>query len=598
MIGIGKRDKAVQRVLNGEPISKVAKSLNVSRGSIYSWLKAYEIGGLTGLIHKRSRPHNSSSKLDDLATDIICQTALDHPSENIRALKEILFLEGFKYSISTIHKYLKIANIVSMENRVNRLLLYQEHEGVSSLSKKSLEALEKHCSHFADREKFEKLPGTKFLVTLRVFRVDKDYRNEIPVWFFVDLHRMMVTAIVDDQMTFDKKLDSQHEQLIPENSRHSSWGYEVMTPLTVWWNVYGEVLDRSSVKLLFPQSTLDEENKLKIAESQILSEIDLHIVKSFSELPAAFLHDFQSRIGKIYVNTLREVKDISDRKRRFNILTNELKDGLLEYNSTPIKKIFPMSQQKPKDRSPFSSLMIANPITKISEYLKHEYDGSDIFYVPGENWNSAYKNMAIASHNFDPSIFGNLDADVRRTLLPPRSLNDKPKIQRKNTFQMAYQELHIREYTNLKGSSDLNRLSNKIPFILVYLLVIGEIPKGRYYTCPNCNKNSMYYYAEPKAGHKYANVGQCFKNRGGCDKTTNSINLLYYKLNYSPQQAFKWLLANFDSWMWGVDTDFQLSEQDMDRYRCVDIPEPSGEEVQKDSENVPKRYGRQGISRL
>ena len=597
MIEFEKRDDAVQRVLAGEPLAKVGRSLNVSRGSIYSWLKAYETDGIYGLGHKSTRPHNSSKSLGNQAVERIIQKALDYPNKNIRLLRNILSDEGFNFSISTIHKYLSKAKLISTENRINRLLLYQEHEGISFLSKQSLESLEMLCPHFADRNKFVKNPGTKFLVMLKTFKINNDSKNDIPVWYFIDLHRLMATAIVNDDEIFDVKLDAYHQQLIPLNERQASWGEEIVTPIAVWRNVYRDTLNRSGVELLFLSHTLEERVRSAIEISHTFSEISFLITNTLSELPTAFLDDLHRLIMNIYNSARPELKNISDKKRRFHILTNEIKTGLIDYNSTPLKYIFPLSKQTPAYHSLYTELIKDNPIVSISEYLLHKSEGTTPLNAIHESFDEepSYK-MILAHYDLDPAIFEALDAETKSTLVPPRYGHRRPKVPKLNTFQRAQQNLRILEYTNLKTSSDLKRLSEKVPFILVYLFLMGELPKGRYFTCPRCNNESMYYYARPKEGYKSANVGQCFKNKGGCGKTINSINLLYYKSNFSPQQAFKWLLANFDAWFWGVDTDFQLSLEDKEKYDCfVGHQETYEHKVQQLPDSTVERYGRQGL---
>jgi hypothetical protein len=598
MIEMEKREKAVRRVLDGEPIAKVGRSLNVSRGSIHSWLNAYKADGSSGLFPKSTRPITGSKSLGDRDVERIIQRALDYPSKNIRSLGDTLADEGSKVAISTIHKYLSRAKLITSEKRIERLLDDQERKGISSLSKQSLESLETHCPHFADRNKFEKTPGTKFLVTLKTFRIDNDLRKYIPVWYFIDLHRLMVTAIVNDDEIFDAKQDAYHQQLIPLNERQASWGEEIVTPIAVWRNVYKDALNKSGVELLFLSNLLEERVKSAIVQSHIFSDISFLITNTLSELPTAFLDDLHRLIMNIYNSARPELKNISDKKRRFHILTNEIKTGLIDYNSTPLKYIFPLSKQTPAYHSLYTELIKDNPIVSISEYLQHKYEGATLFYEPDEYFGKPSHKMILARYGLDPAIFENLDADIQSTLVPPRYGYIRPKVPKLNHFQRAQQELRILEYTDLKTSSDLKRLSEKIPFILVYLCLMRELPQGRYYTCPRCNKKSMYYYARPKEGYKSANIGRCFKNKGGCNKTTSSINLLYYKSELSPQRAFKWFLANFDPWIWGVDTDFQLSKRDEEEYRhIVEYQETFMRKPEKRSDGTVERYGRQELPR-
>jgi transposase len=514
MISLEKREKAVLRVLGGEKISTVGRSLNISRGSIYSWVKAYQRKGFTGLLNKSTRAHSPAGTLDDESIDQIIQTSFDYPGENIRSLKDILEKDGYKYSLSTIHKYLKRTNIVSTDDRINRLLLYSELEGISTLSKHRLETLKTFSPHFADRLKLAEKAGTKFLVMHKRYSVGKPVTEEVPIWYFIDLRSLYVTAIVDDHLSFDPELTSKHEQFTPLNERCYPWGDDVITPLKVWWEVYGEVLERSSVNLIFLKNALGENSKSLIKKHPTLSELDIEIASSLSGIPMSFVYDFQQMDGKVYLRTRPELDNIGVRKRRFQILANEIKDCILDFNSTPLKHAFPMSKRKPIDGSPFDTIMLQNPSIKLGDYLTHKTEGSDLFYSHDENFNSDYMNMALASHHFDPALLTNLHEDVRETLIPPRLINNGPKIKKKNAFQRGNQEIQIKEYTFLKTTSDLKRLSEKIPFILVYLLVMGELPQSGLFICPRCKKKAMVYYPKPKEGYKSANIGHCFTKKG------------------------------------------------------------------------------------
>jgi hypothetical protein len=137
---------------------------------------------------------------------------------------------------------------------------------------------------------------------------------------------------------------------------------------------------------------------------------------------------------------------------------------------------------------------------------------------------------------------------------------------RKNAFSRVQQELDIKKHTNMKDPScDLRKMNDRVPFKLVYEKLMDEKPKGKYWTCPVCGKQTMSYYPKPNRVH-INNKGYCHPNQGGCGKSTNSVNLIRLKLRYLFPEALKWLLANYDPVDYGVIPTFCLSDKDKEKY--------------------------------
>ena len=597
MLSFSKKKEAIERAQAGHSIAKIARSLDVSRGSIYSWVKAHESKGDFGLLPKNTSPHHKPKSLTAEEIDKILNFALDYPRENIRALKKILSSAGDDYSISTIHKYLKKPNLVGTQERISRLLLYNEVDYLSETRKQQLKLL---CPRFADADKLATRPGSKFLVSLKKMAVGGKNKSELPVWFFVDLYRLFVTAIVDDSYSLSDIQKTQLEAWIPTAAHKDNWGTELVVPVTTWMNVFGGSSSVSPIQLVFMSNTLEERVKSRFVQEGTFPGIVIESPADNSTIPVSFFNDFQRESGKAFLNIRPELENISDLARRFSVLSGEMKATLLEYNSTPLRDIFPMSKQKPATRTHLTRQEVENPIIKVSEYIQFKFDDKSLYPEQSDRWGAEDAGLResniLQSYGIDPAILETLDEDAISVMTPERLGLKRPAIPQLNSFQRARQDSRIHEYTTLRGTSDLKRLAHRISFLLVYILLIGKLPKGELLICPKCGATSMKYYALPKPQYKHANLGKCFKNRGGCDASINIINLLHIKLDYKPQQAFKWLLANFDPWLWGVDTDFQLSTQDMEKFALkLDNQGSFNVELDHGAQNSSKRYGRTGV---
>ncbi len=73
------RRTLVERVLAGHKPAEVAKQLNVSRQTVYKWVRRYRQEGLAGLETRSSRPHHSPTKVStELAATVIAERVAEH----------------------------------------------------------------------------------------------------------------------------------------------------------------------------------------------------------------------------------------------------------------------------------------------------------------------------------------------------------------------------------------------------------------------------------------------------------------------------------------------------------------------------------------
>lgn len=73
------RRTLVERVLAGHRPGEVAKQLNVSRATVYKWLRRFRAEGLAGLADRSSRPHRSPRQVPaELATRIVDRRRAEH----------------------------------------------------------------------------------------------------------------------------------------------------------------------------------------------------------------------------------------------------------------------------------------------------------------------------------------------------------------------------------------------------------------------------------------------------------------------------------------------------------------------------------------
>ncbi len=102
------RYRAVCEVLGGSPIGEVALRYGTTRQSLDSWRARVKEEGMTGLIDRSRRPHQSPSKLSAEVEAQICQMRRQHPRWGARRISHELGRHGLDRvpSRATVHRVL------------------------------------------------------------------------------------------------------------------------------------------------------------------------------------------------------------------------------------------------------------------------------------------------------------------------------------------------------------------------------------------------------------------------------------------------------------------------------------------------------------
>jgi transposase InsO family protein len=111
--GFGRRT-LVERVLAGHKPGEVAKQLNVSRATVYKWMRRFRSEGIAGLADRSSRPHRSPRQIPaELAEQIVARRLQEHVGA-----RELSVLLGVP--ASTIGAVLRRAGVPHLAN-IDRL---------------------------------------------------------------------------------------------------------------------------------------------------------------------------------------------------------------------------------------------------------------------------------------------------------------------------------------------------------------------------------------------------------------------------------------------------------------------------------------------
>jgi transposase len=76
---VEQRYTAVQEVLGGMPVTKVADRYGVSRQSVHSWLRRYRASGLAGLEDRSHRPRSCPHQASVQVEAAVCELRRQHP---------------------------------------------------------------------------------------------------------------------------------------------------------------------------------------------------------------------------------------------------------------------------------------------------------------------------------------------------------------------------------------------------------------------------------------------------------------------------------------------------------------------------------------
>ncbi len=619
MISEHNKEIAVKRVAAGEQITKVCHDIGVSRGSLYTWIKRYNKDGVAGLFPLSRRPQSNSNSLDKDSISIIYNTALDNPADDIRSLKKILDNKGHPFSISTIHKYLNNSNISTREERKILLLLWLELDGEENLGAQRVRGLETLSRHFAERNNIAARSGEKYYVSIEYLQTGSQPQTEIRVWHFMDLYSFHVTSIIEDYNEWDDKSRDHYKNFLESSGIREDHAGHYCFPIFVWWKAYVEKQNPAPIRLILSSTDFFTVSQKKLLMQLPSTKIKLKFDKTGSTLPQAFISDFRCYFRKKYSNLTLHLSKDEPIQKRYRFFSQYIGRSLTTYNNRNLSALFPMSRATPNTRSHLSEKIKQNPSVELSHFLDSWRNGKELFQIHKDidllsgdegGWYgtgrgceepkrygrtgideelSLSPNLEFKHINRRNESPGGMDGDFGfsggskggsetsggrygRQGLPAKRmaqqiLNEKADQMKKNAFIRAQQEIDIKKYTNMDDPTcDLRKMNDRVPFKIVYEMLMDEKPKGKYWTCPRCGKKAMSYYPNPNGKH-VNNHGYCHPNQAGCGNPTNSVNLLKLKSNYQFPQALKWLLANFNPGDYEVIPEFYLSDKDKKEYQ-------------------------------
>jgi transposase InsO family protein len=76
---VEQRYRAVLAVLDGAPVSEVAREVGVSRQAVHVWVSRYREGGLAGLVDRSRRPRGSPGRASAQVEAVVCELRRAHP---------------------------------------------------------------------------------------------------------------------------------------------------------------------------------------------------------------------------------------------------------------------------------------------------------------------------------------------------------------------------------------------------------------------------------------------------------------------------------------------------------------------------------------
>jgi len=603
MIYLHDKENAVKRVLAGEKITKVCDDVGMSRGSLYTWLERYKSDGIEGLLPQSRRPKSNPNSLDEDNVFVIRDTALDNPEKNIRSLKLILKNKGYQFSISTIHKYLKRINISTREERRDRLLMWSEMEGENYLGPQRIEGLEALSSHFAERKFIAEKSGQSYYVFIENLQTGSQPYTEIRVWYFFDLFSFQVTAIIEDHNEWDDESSDHYKKFIESAGIRDDHVGSYCSPIFVWWKAYGDNQDSAPIHLNLNSTDFFTVSQKSLSKQLASTNIRLKFSKTGSTLPWAFISDFKRNFRKTYRNLTRHLLMNEPSHKRHKYFSQYIGPSLLAYNERKLSALFPRFPQTPNHRSRLLDFLKQHPSVELRRFLNswdsgkkllrlrldieqsYELPGrpSDWYATPSENKNTQMrygksggefieKENTLQRYGSSGGEFGStapLDIEHAEYIRISEEKSRERKTERlkNDPFSRVQHEIDIKRHTNMSDPDcALRKMNDGVPFKLVYEKLIDEKPKGKYWSCPLCGKQTMSYYPKPNGNH-VNNHGYCHPDQGGCGRATNSVNLIRLKLKYKFPQALKWLLANFNPVDYGVISLFILSDEDQKKYR-------------------------------
>jgi transposase InsO family protein len=116
------RYRAVREVLDGAPVSEVARQYGTSRQSLHSWLRRFEAGGAEGLLDRSRRPKTSPTRVAATNEALICELRRAYPRWGPRRIAHELDMRGVVPvpSRSTVYRVLVRNGLVQRQEQRHR----------------------------------------------------------------------------------------------------------------------------------------------------------------------------------------------------------------------------------------------------------------------------------------------------------------------------------------------------------------------------------------------------------------------------------------------------------------------------------------------
>jgi len=127
---VEQRYHAVMEVAAGVPVTQVAARYGVSRQSVHSWVRRYELGGLSGLADRSHRPGSCPHRIPVEVEAAVCELRRAHPGWGPRRLVHELERRGVVPlpSRATVYRVLVRNQLIEPEARRRRRQDYRRWE--------------------------------------------------------------------------------------------------------------------------------------------------------------------------------------------------------------------------------------------------------------------------------------------------------------------------------------------------------------------------------------------------------------------------------------------------------------------------------------
>lgn len=116
------RYRAVREVLDGAPVSEVARQYGTSRQPLHSWLRRFEASGAEGLLDRSRRPKTLPTRVAATNEALICELRRAYPRWGPRRIAHELDMRGVVPvpSRSTVYRVLVRNGLVQRQEQRHR----------------------------------------------------------------------------------------------------------------------------------------------------------------------------------------------------------------------------------------------------------------------------------------------------------------------------------------------------------------------------------------------------------------------------------------------------------------------------------------------